>query len=203
MTLPSELLQRRPDIRASEAQLKAANAEVGVATANLYPHLDLSASLGSEALTAGKLFHPGTAVWSLGAALLQPLFHGGELQAQRRAQVAAFDAAQAQYQGTVLQAFREVADTLRALESDAASLAAQADIERDARATLELAAGAVQARRDQPPGGARCAAAAAERARRCRAARAARLQDTVALYHALGGDAAAADPSRPLADAKP
>ena len=201
--MPSELLQWRPDIRASEAQLKAANAEVGVATANLYPHLDLSASLGSEALTAGKLFHPGTAVWSLGAALLQPLFHGGELQAQRRAQVAAFDAAQAQYQGTVLQAFREVADTLRALESDAASLAAQADIERDARATLELAdaqfkLGAIShlvvldAQRQLQSALAGVAQA-----------RAARLQDTVALYHALGGDAAATDPSKPLADAKP
>lgn len=202
LTLPSELLQRRPDIRKSEARLKAANADVGVATAALYPHLDLSASIGSEALSAGKLFHPGTAVWSLGAGLLQPLFHGGELQAQRRAQVAAFEAAQAQYQGTVLQAFRQVADTLRALEADAASLAAQVDVERDARTTLDLA-------RQQFGLGATSYLNVLDAQRELQSARAslaqaraARLQDTVALYQALGGDAAT-DASRPVANSKP
>jgi hypothetical protein len=108
-------------------------AHVGVATANLYPQISLSGSYGSEAVTSGTLFSSRTAVWSLGAGVLQPLFHGGELNARRRAAVAAYDQASAQYQEMVMLAFQNVADVLRTLEADARTLKAQADAEAAAR----------------------------------------------------------------------
>jgi NodT family efflux transporter outer membrane factor (OMF) lipoprotein len=138
LTLPSQLVRQRPDIRASEALLHQANAEVGVATANLYPQITISGNYGSETTEFHNLFGSGTEVWSLGASLLQPIFHGGQLTAQRRAAIAAHDEAAAQYRETVLQAFQNVADTLRALEMDAKTLQAQADAESLARETLEL-----------------------------------------------------------------
>jgi NodT family efflux transporter outer membrane factor (OMF) lipoprotein len=138
VSLPSSLVRQRPDIRASEELLHAASAQVGVATANLYPQLTLSASFGSETGKLDTLFSPGTAVWNFGGGLLQPLFHGGELSAKRRAAVAAYDQAAAQYRATVLQAFQNVADVLRALDADARTLQAQADAEAAARDSLDL-----------------------------------------------------------------
>jgi NodT family efflux transporter outer membrane factor (OMF) lipoprotein len=138
VSLPSELVRQRPDIRAAEALLHVASAQVGVATANLYPQITLSGSYGSEATKTGNLFNGSTAFWSLGAGLLQPVFRGGELTARRRAAIAAYDAASAQYRETVLQAFRNVADVLRALDSDAQALKAQADADMAARNALEL-----------------------------------------------------------------
>ncbi len=133
VSLPSELVRQRPDIRASESLLHAASAQVGVATANLYPQVNLSGSYGSMTTKAGDLFTSGMGVWSLGAGVLQPVFHGGELTARRRAAVAAYDAASAQYRLTVLQAFQNVADVLRALDADALALKAQAEAEAAAR----------------------------------------------------------------------
>jgi outer membrane protein TolC len=111
---------------------------VGVATANLYPQLNLSANLGSEAISASGLFKSGSTVWGLSGGLIQPLFHGGELSAKRRAAVAAFDQAAAQYRAAVLQAFQNVADVLRALDADARTLKAQAEADASARDSLEL-----------------------------------------------------------------
>jgi NodT family efflux transporter outer membrane factor (OMF) lipoprotein len=138
VSLPSSLVRQRPDVQASESLLHAASAQVGVATANLYPQITLSGSYGSETTRAGNLFQNGTSVWSLAAGLLQPIFHGGELVAKRRAAVAAYDQAAAQYRETVLQAFQNVADALRALDTDATALKAQAEAEAAARATLDL-----------------------------------------------------------------
>jgi NodT family efflux transporter outer membrane factor (OMF) lipoprotein len=138
VSLPSELTRQRPDVRASEALLHEASAQVGVATANLYPQINLSASYGAQSLTVGKLFSPSTTVWSLGAGLVQPIFNGGSLQAQKRAAQAAYDQAQAQYQQTVLNAFLGVANTLRALDTDADALRAQAEAESLARQSLDL-----------------------------------------------------------------
>jgi NodT family efflux transporter outer membrane factor (OMF) lipoprotein len=138
VSLPSSLVRQRPDIRASEELLHAASAQVGVATANLYPQITLTGSYGSETTNLGNLFGNGTSIWSLGAGLLQPIFHGGELTAKRRAAVAAYDQAAAQYRETVLQAFRDVADVLRALEDDARTLKAQAEAEAAARDALDL-----------------------------------------------------------------
>ncbi len=139
VSLPSSLARRRPDIRAAESVLHAASAQVGVATANMYPHITLTGGYGSTAETTGTLFSAGSAVWNLGAGLTQPLFHGGELAAKKRAAVAAYDAAAAAYRQSVLQAFQNVADVLRALELDAQALKSQADAETAARDSLETA----------------------------------------------------------------
>ena len=138
LNLPSSLVRQRPDIRAAEALLHAASAQVGVATANLYPQLTLTGSYGSEAARLNSLFTGSAAVWSYGAGLLQPLFHGGELTAKRRAAVAAYDQAAAQYRVIVLQAFQNVADVLWALDADAGTLTAQADAEQAARDSFDL-----------------------------------------------------------------
>ncbi len=138
LSLPSSVVRQRPDISASEELLHAASAQVGVATANLYPKITLSGNIGTNAVKIEDLFTSGSSIWSLGAGLLQPLFHGGELTAKRRAAIAAHDQAIAQYRETVLLAFQNVADTLRALELDAKTLRAQVDAEQAARETLEM-----------------------------------------------------------------
>lgn len=137
LTVPSQLVRMRPDIQAAEALLHAANAEYGVAVANLYPQLNLSANLGSQALTTGALFGSGSAIWSLVAQLTQPLFNPG-LPAEKRAALAAFYAAAAHYQGVVLESLRNVADVLRALENDARRLAALSAADAAAQGSLEL-----------------------------------------------------------------
>jgi NodT family efflux transporter outer membrane factor (OMF) lipoprotein len=187
VTLPSSLVRQRPDIQASEALLHAASAQIGAATANLYPRVTLSGSVGSAALQAGNLFGPGSGIWSVAAGVLQPIFNGGALTARRRAAIAAYDQAAAQYRSTVLTAFQNVADALRALDLDAASLKAQADAEALARESLELATrqyrlGAVSylalldAQRSHQQ--ARVGLVQAQ---------AARYADTAALFQALGG----------------
>lgn len=139
VSLPSDLVRRRPDIRASESLLHAASAQVGVATANLYPRIRLTATFGSEANTGGDLFSSGTGVWSIGAGIFQPIFQGGALRSQKRAAVAAYEQASALYRATVLQAFQNVADVLRALETDARTLAAQAESEAASVEALDVA----------------------------------------------------------------
>ncbi|MGP1683143.1 MAG: efflux transporter outer membrane subunit, partial [Giesbergeria sp.] len=134
--LPSELVRQRPDIQAAEALVQAASADHGVAVARMYPQLRLSASLGSQALTAGALFGGGSAVWGLIAQLTQPLFDPA-LPAQQRAALAALDAAAAQYQAVVLDALRSVADALRAAEADAQVLGALVRADAAAQANLQ------------------------------------------------------------------
>jgi NodT family efflux transporter outer membrane factor (OMF) lipoprotein len=136
--VPSELVHRRPDILAAEAQLHTASAEVGVATANLYPQITLTGSFGGQSAKLGDFFS-SPSVWSIAAGLAQPLFHGGALTARRRATIAAFDQSAAQYRQTVLSAFQNVADALRALADDSRTLAAQAVAEQVARESLALA----------------------------------------------------------------
>lgn len=138
VSLPSSLVRQRPDIRASEELLHAASAQIGVATANLYPKITLTGSLGSNATRIQDLFSSGSSIWSLGAGLLQPIFHGGELTAKRRASVAVYDQAAAQYRETVLLAFQNVADVLRALDLDAQTLKAQTEAETAARESLDI-----------------------------------------------------------------
>lgn len=187
LSLPSVLVRQRPDIRASEELLHAAGAQVGVATANLYPQITLNGSLGSQATRIEDLFTSGTAIWSLGAGLTQPLFHGGELTAKRRAAIAAFDQALAQYRGTVLQAFQNVADVLQALESDAATLKAQSEAEKTARDSFELT------QRQFALGAANYLSLLNSQRQHQQAlislvqARAARFADSAALFQAMGG----------------
>ena len=138
VTLPSALVRQRPDIRASEALLHQASAQVGVATANLYPQITLSGSASLNATRFGDLFSSRGFLWSIGAGLVQPIFNGGALQARRRAAEAAYESAAAQYQVTVIGAFQNVANALRALELDAETLAAQAEVESQSRQSLDL-----------------------------------------------------------------
>jgi NodT family efflux transporter outer membrane factor (OMF) lipoprotein len=137
VSIPSSLTRQRPDVQAAEALLHEASALVGVATANEYPKINLTGSIGDQSLRVGSLF-AGPVVWSVGAGLLQPLFHGGELEARRRASIAAYEQADAQYRQTVLLAFQNVADALRALEADARTLKAQSDATTFARESLDL-----------------------------------------------------------------
>lgn len=138
LTVPSELVRQRPDIRAAEAALHQASANVGVATANLYPRLMLGGNFGSASLNGEKLFADGFNLWNLGVGVTQPLFRGGELRAYKRASEAAFDAAAAGYRQTVLLGFQNVADVLRALENDALALKARSDAADEALATYRL-----------------------------------------------------------------
>jgi NodT family efflux transporter outer membrane factor (OMF) lipoprotein len=125
VSLPSELVHQRPDIQAAEAQLHAASAQIGIATAQLYPSITLSAGISGSSLNGATLFSPAGLVWSVAAGIAQPIFDGGMRQAERRAALAAFKASAADYQQVVLQAFGQVADILQALAHDAMLLEAQ------------------------------------------------------------------------------
>jgi NodT family efflux transporter outer membrane factor (OMF) lipoprotein len=137
LSVPSELVRQRPDIRASEALLHVASAQYGVAVSRLYPQITVSGSLGSQALTTAGLFGPGSLVWGLAGQLAQPLFNAG-LRPAARAADAGFDAAAANYKATVLQALRNVADVLRALDNDAQYLQAQSAANVASQQSLEL-----------------------------------------------------------------
>lgn len=138
LSVPSALVRQRPDVRAAEALWEAANAQIGVATANLYPQFTLSGSWGKSNSVGSQVFGSQSNLWNIGGALFQPLFRGGALLAERRAAIAAYDAAAAQYQEVVLQAFKNVADTLRAIEADAREMRAQKQAETAAYANLYL-----------------------------------------------------------------
>ena len=139
VTLPSQLVRKRPDILAAEAELHAATADIGVATADLYPNLKLSASLTQGALKPGDLFSYDASGWDIGAGLTAPLFDGGALKARRQQAREAARAASARYQQTVLTAFGQVADALSALSADQTALAAHDRTEQQATERLRLA----------------------------------------------------------------
>jgi NodT family efflux transporter outer membrane factor (OMF) lipoprotein len=138
VSLPSELARRRPDILAAEAQLHAATAAVGVATSNLYPHIDLTGTIGQQSISTGALFDKGSNVWSIIGGLVAPVFDGGTLRAEKRAAVDALRSSGANYEQTVLTAFSQVADTLEALDNGADQLRAQANAEASARDTVTM-----------------------------------------------------------------
>ena len=187
LILPAELVRHRPDIRGAEELLHAANAEYGVSVAKLYPQINLSASLGSQALTSSALFGGGAAVWTVIGQLTQPLFNPG-LSAEKRASLAALDAAAANYRAVVLESLRNVADILRALDADAQSLAAKAAA---SSASTEFA----ESSRRQYGHGAISywqLLAAEQQEQHSRvdliAAQAQRLADSAALYQAMAGN---------------
>lgn len=139
VSVPSSLVEQRPDIRAAEAQLHAASAQIGVVTAARLPNLTLTATLGSSALDFSQLFRSGSGFWSVGGDLLQPIFRGGTLRHQQRAAEANYDQAAAQYRSTVLTAFQNTADTLQAIVSDAETLRAASAAEAAAKKSLAMA----------------------------------------------------------------
>jgi NodT family efflux transporter outer membrane factor (OMF) lipoprotein len=136
--VPSQLVERRPDVRAAEAQLHSATAQVGVAIANMLPQIMITGNAGSTATMMSDLFRSGTGFWSIGANATQTLFAGGTLLHRKRAADAALDQAGATYKSAVLTAFQNVADALHALDTDADALAAAGREEMAARKSLEV-----------------------------------------------------------------
>jgi NodT family efflux transporter outer membrane factor (OMF) lipoprotein len=138
LSLPSKLVEQRPDMRAAEAQWHSACAQVGVATANMLPQLSITGALGGSSTQLSNLFVPGNTFWNITAGATHTIFDGFTLLHRKRAAEAGLELAAAQYRSTVLNAFQNVADTLHALESDADALAAAVAAERAARRTLDL-----------------------------------------------------------------
>ena len=136
--VPSRLVERRPDVRAAEAQLHSATAQVGVAIADMLPQVTITGNLGSSATAMADLFRAGTIFWSAGATLTQTLFEGGTLLHRKRAADAALDQAGALYRSAVLTAFQNVADALHALDADADALNAAARAESAAQKSLDV-----------------------------------------------------------------
>jgi NodT family efflux transporter outer membrane factor (OMF) lipoprotein len=187
VSLPSKLVEQRPDVREYSALLHQATAEIGVATANMLPQITLSGSFGQTASTWANIFSPSSNVYSLLGSITQPIFKGGQLLHQRRAALAAAQEAAANYQATVINAFENVSNTLYALQSDADTLAAQATAERSAAESLTL----VQAQY-KSGGASYLQVLSSEQTYQTAAialvkARAQRYADTAALFQALGG----------------
>lgn len=187
LSLPSQLVVQRPDVRAAEAQWHAANAQIGVALAARLPNFELTANIGTTALRLSQLATAGTAFWGIGANLVQPLFDAGTLMHRQRAAEATQAQAAAQYRSTVLGAFQNVADTLNAIQADAATLAAQSRAEQAAARSFDIA----RAQRDAGATGSFAVLVAQQALRQAAIARiqaqSARLADSVALFQALGG----------------
>lgn len=193
LVIPSELVRVRPDIRGSEALLRKASADVGVATADLYPRFAISGGLLAGRLTMADPFPTGFGLLNLGINLAQPLFRGGELKARQRAAEAAYEQALAAYRQTVLQSLQNVADVLRKLEADSATLDA-----RTVHAARAEEIWQVTRRRHELGGVSELAVVDSQRQHLTAevgriAAQGARLANVAALYQALGGGVAGAN----------
>jgi NodT family efflux transporter outer membrane factor (OMF) lipoprotein len=187
VSLPSELVAQRPDVRQAEANLHDASAKIGIAIANRLPNIVLTANAGSTALAINQVFTSGTGFWGLGAAATAPLFQGGTLLHQERAAKAAYVQAAEQYRSTVLTAFQNVADTLSALEQDAEAMKATSTAADAAKATVDL----VQRQWQDGYAGYLALLGAEQTYQQARIslvqAQANRYADTAALFQALGG----------------
>ncbi len=186
VTLPADLVRRRPDVQAYEALWHEAAANVGVATADLLPSVTLSGYAGSDRTNASGILDSFN-VWSVGAKLMQPIFHAGELRARKRATVAAYDAAAQAYEQTVLESLQQVADGLRALAADSLALEARSSALDRTSSNYDIAQ-----RRFDVGGISEQSLLDAQRDRLqsrldCSQAEAQRLADTVALLHAMAG----------------
>ena len=187
VSLPSRLVEQRPDVRAAEEQLRAASAQIGVATAEMLPQFSITAASGGVATQFGRMFASGNPFWDVAAGLSQTVFAGGTLLARKRAAQAAFDQAAAQYRATVIAAFQNVADALYALQADADALRAAVNSEHAARVSLDLV------QKQLAVGQVNYLALLAAQQTYQQAvitlaqARASRFADTAALFQALGG----------------
>ncbi|MFI5399088.1 MAG: efflux transporter outer membrane subunit [Candidatus Binatia bacterium] len=139
VSLPSKVVEQRPDVRLAEEQMHAASAQIGVAVANRLPDITLSADLGSSSVAIAQLFTSGTGFWTLAANVAQPIFQGATLLHRQRAAEAAFAQVAAQYRSTVLTAFQNVADVLYAIHSDADAVKTAAAAEKAAAKILAIA----------------------------------------------------------------
>lgn len=195
VAVPATIVERRPDVRAAEAQVRAANAQVGVAIANLLPQITLSANDGSSAAVFSELFKASSVAWSVGASVAQPLFEGGALIHRKRAAQAALDQAVAQYRATVLVAFQNVADALEAARNDADQHVATVRQEAAAQRALQIA----QRQRELGDISGLTLLAAQSAYWQAAVARvqaaASRWADVAAAYQAFGGSVDVADPA--------
>lgn len=201
VSLPSRLVEQRPDIRAAEANLHAASAQIGVAIANRLPNITLTATAGSTALAVDQLFTPGTGFWSVAGAATQPIFHGGTLLHRELAAKATYDQAAAQYRSTVISAFQNVADSLRAIQADAVALQKAVASEKAAAKSLEIARHRLELGDINYVSLFNTQQIYQQALFSLVQARAARYGDTVALFQALGGgwwNRSDVEPERPL-----
>jgi NodT family efflux transporter outer membrane factor (OMF) lipoprotein len=187
VSVPSQFVEQRPDIKQFSAQLHQATAQIGVATANMLPQLTLTGSYGSDAGKFSDLFSASSIVYSLAAGITQPIFKGGTLLHQRRSAVAAAQVAAANYRATVIAAFQNVSDSLYAVQADADALAAQTVAEQSARESLDITHAQYKS-----GGVSFLQVLTAEQTYQAAAvnlikARAQRFSDTAALFQALGG----------------
>jgi NodT family efflux transporter outer membrane factor (OMF) lipoprotein len=201
VSIPAKLIEQRPDIRAAEANLWAASAQIGVAIANRLPNVTLTATAGSTAPAVDQLFASGSEWWIATGAVTQPIFHGGALFHRELAAKATFDQALAQYRSTVITAFQNVADSLRAIQSDAVALQKAVASERAAARLLDITRKRMELG-DINYLGLFIAQQTYQQAVLALAqAKAARYADTVALFAALGGgwwNRADVEPERPI-----
>ena len=187
LSLPSRLVEQRPDIRAAEEQLHAASAAVGIATANRLPTFTINANVGYMSTALSTLFAPQNLFWLVAGNATQTVFDGGSLFHLQLQAKETYEAVAWSYRGTVIGAVQNVADTLRALQSDADALRAARDFERSARISFDLA------RQQTQTGNANVLLLLNSQQTYLQAkialvqARAARLADTAALFQALGG----------------
>jgi NodT family efflux transporter outer membrane factor (OMF) lipoprotein len=208
LSVPARLVEQRADIKFAEANMQAANAEIGVAIANRLPNITITANDGTVATAAGGLFAPGNGFWSIGAGLAQPIFDGGILLHRSRAARAAYEATEAQYRGTVIAAFQNVADALHALEADGGSLRTAMAAEQAAQKSYDIAARQLALGQIGRSGLLPVQQALLQARLTQSQIRATRLADTAALFQALGGgwwnrpsgdSAEVGRPERPLA----
>lgn len=138
VSLPSRLVRQRPDILSAEAQLHRASANIGVATAAMFPSFNLTGTYGTAGSNLGSLFASAGRFWSVGPSIDVPLFQGGSLWFGRKAAIDAYEQAAANYRQTVLESFAQVADALKALEFDAQALQKQTEAQATAEEALRL-----------------------------------------------------------------
>jgi NodT family efflux transporter outer membrane factor (OMF) lipoprotein len=187
LSVPANLVRQRPDIRASEADVRAANAQVGVAIANRLPQITLTGGAGGAADALSRLFAPGTGLWLIAGNALQPIFDGGTLRHKQSAAEEELARSVAQYRSTVLAAFQNVADVLSALQADARALSAATAAEQSAQRNIDLVRRQVEQGQVSIPNLLIAQQAYLQTSVARVQAEAARLADTVALFQALGG----------------
>ena len=187
VSLPSQLVEQRPDVRQAEENLHAASAHIGIAAANRLPNITLTADAGTMALEASQLFTSGAGFGALGASIAQPIFQGGTLLHRERAAKAAYDQAFEQYRGTVLTAFQNVADTLNALEEDADALKTAVAAADSTKVTLDITGRQVQTGYSSYLSQLTAEQAYQQAHIALVQAQANRYADTAALFQALGG----------------
>jgi NodT family efflux transporter outer membrane factor (OMF) lipoprotein len=201
VSLSSHLVEQRPDIRAAQANLQSASAQIGVAIANRLPNITLSGAIGSTALSVDQLLMPGFGFYTAAAGVTQPLFHGGSLLHKQLAAEATYDQAVAQYKSTVRTAFQNVADSLRAIQTDAVALQKAVASEAASGRSLEIVRKRLELGDVNYLALLNAQQTYQQAVLSLAQAKAARYADTVALFQALGGgwwNRSDVDPEKPL-----